>query len=627
MSSRRILSLWFPRLGAERLLRQARGTIDAPFAVIRDAGGMQVLSSLNGEAEALGLVVGQGVRDAQAMCPGLVVRLQNPRAEAAYLQVLRRWGGKFSPWVAHHPPASLLLDLTGCAHLFGGEAGVLAQVSEECADLGLTVQAGLADTVGAAWALARYAGRRAAPQRSGDAIDQEAYATRSRAAKRRHWERGGPAPAGLGGLAGPGSVAGSDGVAGSVGVAGAAGVARGGGPASPDSLTRIGGTGAAGRIAPPGQTRQAIGPLPVAALRLDGDLVAELARLGLRRIDDLASQPRAALARRFGRALVQRLDQALGIEPEPVSPAPAAHHFAVRLTLPEPVGLESDLLAALDRLLPPLCDKLRGQGRGARRVALHCLRVDQTMESVEVGLARPTHEPARIRPLLAMKLSEIDAGFGIDVIRIEASQTEPVAPHQHQQTHRGPGDGTGTGIGGGTAGGAAAGTGAGTGLRATTGSTMGAVAGATTGAAPIHDLIGRLGARIGLDAITRRHPADSHIPEKGCLVLAAAWSEPVHDWPAPPVPRPLSLWPPEPVAAPETPTVPTAFRWRNRQLATLTAAGPERIAPEWWLDDPNWRSGVRDYWRVTCASGERLWLYYAHGGDTSAGWFCQGAFA
>ncbi len=549
MSRRRILSLWFPRLGAERLLRQARGTVDAPFAVVADSGNMQILSSLDARAEAEGLRVGQGLRDACAMCPGLVTRLRNEAAEAAFLDRLQRWAGRFSPWVAAEPPAALLLDLTGCAHLFGGEAQLLERIGADCDALHLTVQAGVADTVGAAWALAHHAGHAAASGRSGDAIDQEAYATRSRAAKRRHWERGGAAPALRTGLA------------------------------------------AAPRIAPPGQTRQAIGALPVAALRLEADTVAQLGRLGLRRVDDLASQPRAALARRFGRGLVRRLDQALGIEPEPVSPAAVPDRFAVRLTLPEPIGLESDMAAALDRLLPPLCARLEARGRGARRVRLQCFRADQTMQWVEVGLARPTHDPDRIRPLLAMKLAEIDAGFGIDVVRLDAALTEPVSPRQHR------------------------------------GHAEAAEDARARGGAPLDDLIGRMGARIGLDAITRRHPADSHIPEKGSLTLAAAWSEPAGDWPTPPVPRPLSLWPPEPVTAPEAPQVPGTFRWRGRDLATLAATGPERIAPEWWLDDPGWRSGVRDYWRVTCESGDRLWLYYAHGAATSPGWFCQGAFA
>ncbi|WP_380994010.1 hypothetical protein [Sedimentitalea sp. HM32M-2] len=54
---------------------------------------------------------------------------------------------------------------------------------------------------------------------------------------------------------------------------------------------------------------------------------------------------------------------------------------------------------------------------------------------------------------------------------------------------------------------------------------------------------------------------------------------------------------------------------------------PERIAPEWWLDEPDWCSGVRDYWVVTTRSGDRLWLFHGHGGAMSSGWFCQGSFA
>ncbi|SFO93280.1 Y-family DNA polymerase [Tranquillimonas alkanivorans] len=546
MPHRRILSLWFPRMGAERLLRAARGTIEAPFAVVAEQGNTQVLSSLSDAAEAAGLSRGQPLRDAQAMCPGLLTRVQNPQGEAAFLSSLRRWAGKFSPWVSEQAPDSLVVDLTGCAHLFGGEAALMAQLREDCADLGLSVEAGIADTVGAAWALARYSGRAAPLARTGDAIDQEAWATRSRAGKRRTWE------------------------------------------------TRETPREGAARIAAPGQTRTALAPLPVAALRLDADTVAELGRLGLRRVEDLAGQPRAALARRFGRHLVQRLDQAMGVEPEPVSPAAPPDRFAVRLTLPDPIGLETDLLAALDRLLPPLCDKLKLKARGARRVRMQCSRADGSMQWTEVGLARPAHDPDRIRPLLALKIPEIDAGFGIDMIRVEAHVTEPVSPRQHH------------------------------GHMEAAAMARARAAGETA----LEDLIGRLGARVGMDAITRRHPADSHIPEKTATTLAAAWSEPAKgDWPAPPTPRPLMLWTPEPVQAVDRPAPPATFRWRRRDFETAAATGPERIAPEWWLDDPQWRSGVRDYWRVTAASGERLWLYYAHGGAMSSGWFCQGSFA
>ncbi|SDK54550.1 Y-family DNA polymerase [Aliiruegeria lutimaris] len=559
MPTKRILSLWFPRLAAERVLRLDAGTLAGPFAVVRDVGNMQILHALSVESSQAGLVEGQPLRDAQAMCPDLLTRLSNPQAEAAFLTVLRRWAGKFSPWVSEGQAASLMVDITGCAHLFGGEEALLAQAEAECGDFGVTAHGGIADTVGAAWALARYAGRDVSAGRSGDAIDQEARATRARAVKRRHWERGGAAP-------------------------------------------RLQSAGEAlSRIAPPGHTRTALAPLPVAALRLAPEVVVQLTRLGLRRVEDLAGQPRAGLARRFGQELVLRLDQALGLVPEPVSPERPPDHFAVRLTLPEPIGLEEDVRAGLDRLLPALSERLRARGRGARRVRLQAFRCDHTMQPVEVGLARPSADPERLRPLLAMKLGEIEAGPGIDVLRLEAHVTEPV----HATQHRGHLGAAADGV---------------------------ARRGRAGAGAALDDLIGRLGARVGLEAITRLHPADSHIPEKGSKVLAAAWSEPARDWTAcPALARPLLLFRPEPVhveAAPSQPVrPPESFRWRRRYFEIIGATGPERIAPEWWLDEPEWRSGTRDYWRVEVGSGERLWLFYAHGGSMSAGWFCQGSFA
>ncbi len=552
MPQTRILCLWFPRLGAERLLRQTPHLAAQPFAVVRDTRQMQVISSLSARASAEGLTLGQPLRDAQAMCPELLTKLQNPKAEAAFLTTLRRWAGKYSPWVAEEAPDALNIDLTGCAHLFGGEAGLLGQLVTDSSDLGLTICPGIADTLGAAWALARFAGRAPGAHRSGDAIDQEAHATRSRATKRRHWERGGSAPA----------------------------------TAQPIANTH--------RIAPPGQMHSALAPLPIAALRLPPETTESLTRLGLRRISDISGQPRAALARRFGKGLVLRLDQAFGSAPEPISPAKTDVYFSTRLTLPEPIGLESDMLAALDRLLPPLCDKLARSGKAARRVRLEAYRADGTMGWAEVALARPSDQPDRLRGLLSMKINDIEAGFGIDMIRLEVTQVE-TAQHRGKTGHL---------------------------------DAAHAVARQLSQNTAIDDLIGRLGARMGMEHITRRHPSASHLPEKAAQVLAAAWSEPAGPWPRPASARPALLWRPEPVSTDgDGLTAPPEFRWRGRDLRTTAHAGPERIAPEWWLDDPDWRSGVRDYWRVTTDAGDRLWLFYAHGADMSAGWFCHGAFA
>lgn len=545
MSRRRILNLWFPRLGAERLLRRDRDAGAGLLAVVEDRGTAQWLTAVTVQAEAAGLHVGQSLREAMALVPTLQTRRRNPAAEQGFLAGLRRWAGRFSPLVATEGDTGLWLDITGCAHLFGGEAGLCDRIAGDCAQMGLTVRAGLADTPGAAWALAHHGAAGIRPN-AGNAITVDARATRSRAVRR-------PAR-----------------------------------PATTPPPRAI--------IAPEGQTHGALSALSMAALRLEPATLDALARLGLRRIGDLYGQPRAALARRFGQDLVRRLDQALGSVPEPISPGAPDAVLAVRLTLPDPIGLLPDIVAGLDRLLPRLCDHLRARGIGARILRFEPWRADGTCDPVTVTLARASADPDRIRPLLLLRLDDIDAGFGIDMLRLVAARTEPLVLRQ-SVGHLAAAD---------------------------------AVAARLAGNTALDDLIGRLGARIGMDAITRRHPAESHIPEKSALTLAAAWSDPhAGAWPPPPRPRPVLLWSPEPVFGPSGLRPPPLFRWRGRDHAVLHSEGPERIAPEWWLDDPAWRAGQRDYWRVITDRGEALWLFVTRdrAADTRSGdWFCQGSF-
>ena len=437
MPAKRHLSLWFPRLAAERSMRLDRGLPPGPFVVVEDQRGAQVIVSMNAEAQAAGLTAGQPLRDARAMCPGLASRPINRVTEATFLTTLRRWAGRFSPWVSEEAPDGLVLDITGCAHLFGGEEALAEEIDRDCARLGLTVRLGLADTRGAAWALARFSGETGGGHRSGDAIDQEARATRSRAVKRRHWTRGGAAP-------------------------------------KPRTTVQ------APRIAPVGQTRQAIGPLPVAALRLDPEAIEGLNRLGLRRVRDLLDLPRASVTRRFGRGLLDRLDQALGSAQEPVSPTAPPDRFAVRLSFPDPIGLEGDVTEALRRLTDHLCTLLKARGRGARVLRIEAHRCDHVMQWQAVTAAVASADAARLMDLLRMRVGAFDAGPGIDMLRLEAVRHEPLhartaAGHLEAASH---------------------------------------VVRRLSGGAALEDLIGRLGARLGMEAVTRHHPAASHIPEK-----------------------------------------------------------------------------------------------------------------
>jgi len=336
--------------------------------------------------------------------------------------------------------------------------------------------------------------------------------------------------------------------------------------------------GAAWAFAHFGNGTEALTELPVEALRIDEATVTALQRLGLRTIGELSTAARAPLARRFGADLLLRLDQATGHVPEPVTPATEPPTFATRMSLPDPIGLTEDVMGITARLLTPLCDKLKAQEMGARRLTLTLRRVDQGSPQVELRFAAAMRDPQRILPLFERGVSEVDAGFGIDQIRLEASDVEPFSVQQIGSEQSSPDQ--------------------------------------------LNDLITRIGTRIGLDNIQRFLPADSHIPERSFLIAPAAFSRPESAWTAL-RPRPLRLFPPEPISAQGT-EPPERFRWRRMMLTTGRAIGPERIAPEWWLPDDAWRTGVRDYWKLDTREGRRLWLFYT---PQSPGWFVQGEFA
>lgn len=114
------------------------------------------LAAVSPAAAALGLHVGQKVTDARARVPELVLVDANPEADGQALTALVDWCVRFSPAVAPDAPDSLFLDITGVAHLWGGEAELMADFRDRLGRDGLGVRLAVADTPGAAWALAHY---------------------------------------------------------------------------------------------------------------------------------------------------------------------------------------------------------------------------------------------------------------------------------------------------------------------------------------------------------------------------------------------------------------------------------------------------------------------------------------
>jgi protein ImuB len=162
MMERRIVSIWFPELAMNRWTRahantdEARSCDSQPFALVSEATHGTILDAVNSAARAAGTKAGQKLTDARAICPALAVAAGDREADTAALGRLALWSRRWCPWTATDGHDALLLDTTGGAHLFGGEAPMLKDMQARFATLGLATRIALAPTIGAAWALSHF---------------------------------------------------------------------------------------------------------------------------------------------------------------------------------------------------------------------------------------------------------------------------------------------------------------------------------------------------------------------------------------------------------------------------------------------------------------------------------------
>jgi protein ImuB len=350
--------------------------------------------------------------------------------------------------------------------------------------------------------------------------------------------------------------------------------------------------------------------LPLAALGLDEKTVADLARAGLRRIGDIALRPRAPIAARFGSACIARLDALKGLERASIAPRFAPPDFCAERRFASPVQTFQAIEATLCKLADDLVVLLERHAKGARRIELELHRVDGDVRRIRVGASRPLNEARPIVRLFAERLASpdeeaIDAGYGVDLMRLACLAAEPLAPSQAEleRAHE------------------------------------------AERARALAELLDRLSARLGARAVTRRELIEAHLPEQAEAAAPATLGQARmrgegRPSPLTPLPqgergidgapaRPLRLFVrPEPIEAlaevPDGP--PLRFRWRRVLHHIAAIEGPERIAAPWWR-----RAGAptRDYFRAEDSEGRRFWLYREGlwGRETAqAKWFVHGVF-
>lgn len=496
---KRYLSIWFPHFTADRLARLRPELRDTPFLLCASEHGRMTVRSVSRSLSGEGIMPGMAVADVRAIFPSVDVFPDEPASAENLLEKLAEWCIRYTPIVAVDPPDGMILDISGCAHLWGGEGLYLQSITNHLGEGGYDVRAAIADTIGTARAVAHY--------------------------------------------------------------------------------------GQNGSIVEPGRQAEALLPLPPVALRPDTATLERMEKLGFRQIGQLLRIPRSNLRRRFGDALLTRLGQALGTEPEilhPVQPIPV---YREQLPCMEPIRTATGIGIALRRLLEALCQRLSNEKKGMRRGVFKGYRIDGETVQVSIGAGRASRNAAHLFRLFELKIPEIEPALGIELFVLEATLVEDVDETQEALWVMGNRDQT-----------------------------------------AVSELLDAIAGKIGMKAIHRYLPQEHHWPENSFKEAHSPDEQPQTQWRTN-RPRPLHLLPePEPidvmVALPDYP--PLHFRYRGTIFRITRADGPERIEQEWWL-----RTGPpRDYYRVEDTNGVRYWLFrLGLYGDREPRWFLHGFFA
>jgi protein ImuB len=158
----RFVSIWFRQLPTDWYSLRQPQLKSLPLILRTKDHGRMIVSAVNSVAEQKGIVKGMTVADARAFVHNLEVLDDKPELPAKLLQRLAEWCIRFTPVVAIDLPDGLIMDVTGCAHLWGGETQYLKHIIDRLSARGYDINGAMADTIGVAWGVARFSRRRLA---------------------------------------------------------------------------------------------------------------------------------------------------------------------------------------------------------------------------------------------------------------------------------------------------------------------------------------------------------------------------------------------------------------------------------------------------------------------------------
>lgn len=497
----RFVSIRLPYLITDLLSANQSELKCNPFVVSERSKGRIIITAASALAEAKGIYKGMALADARAICPALQVATNKPGLTDKILRRLAEWCIRFTPIAAVDTYGGVMLDASGCGHLWGCEENYLRDIIKRIEAKGFLVKAAMSDTIGSAWAVAGFAST-------------------------------------------PG-------------------------------------------VIQSGQQIQALEHLPCECLRIGADISERLHKLGLHQVKDLLGMQPAALRRRFGNAILQRLNQASGAEAEYIEPVCPPEPFRERLPCLEPIVTRKGIEMALQQLLEALCKRLNSKGKGIREILFKGLRVDSREVHISVSTIAPSTNISHLFKLFSLKLSAIEPALGIELFILEAIKIEDHAPRQEALwTQAGGFEDT-----------------------------------------RIAELIDRISGKIGVDAVSRYLPAEHYWPERSVRKAVSLKEAAISGWRIE-KPRPVRLLPsPEPIAvtAPIPDYPPMMFTYREKLHKIIRADGPERIEQEWWIEDGR----HRDYYVVQDEEGSRYWLFRSghYDAEKSYSWYIHGFFA